>query len=199
MLLCVLIGGFVAGCVEPPPPRTFNDFMEDRIAREGTLARCGEDSRATLNDIECANARRAMATIALREERERREALELESERKLAALRDQMALRERAEREAAAAAEAAAQAAYEAFWRENSPDGQPPSGAPPAFTTRVGLNGDARAPAGATGGELATLPEAVATAPGAGQADPVEVPAEVPIADATEPAREVEIPRPFRR
>ena len=50
--------------------------MDDDIARDGTLARCNENRDETLNDIECANARRAAAAIALRAERERREALE---------------------------------------------------------------------------------------------------------------------------
>ena len=90
-MLCLL-----AGC-EEPQPITFAEFMDDDIARDGTLARCNEDREATLADIECANARRAAAAIALREERARREALELESEQKLAQLRAEV------ERERAAA------------------------------------------------------------------------------------------------
>jgi hypothetical protein len=118
-----LIGAFVAllvACAEEPPPRTFADFMEDRIAREGTLARCNANREATLYDIECASARRAAAAIALRQERDRREALEAESERKLAAMRDEVARRERAQREAEIAAEAAEKAAYEALWRASA-------------------------------------------------------------------------------
>jgi hypothetical protein len=92
--------------------------MEDKMAMEGTLARCNEDREGTLNDLECANARRAASAIALVIERDRRETLERESERKLAELRAELERRERAEREALAAAEAARQAAYEAQWRD---------------------------------------------------------------------------------
>lgn len=111
------------------PPRTFADFMEDRIAMDGTIAYCNENREETLNNIECANARRAAAAIALRLERERREAFELESERKLEALRQEMAERERIVREAALAAARAEREAYEAMWRGESlgPVAAPPT------------------------------------------------------------------------
>ncbi len=109
--LCLL----TAGC-SGPEPRAFQYFMEDRIAREGTLARCNRDREATARDIDCANARRAASTVALREERALREDYERESERKLTALRAQIGLRDRARREAMAAALAAAEAAYDAQW-----------------------------------------------------------------------------------
>jgi hypothetical protein len=91
---------------------------------EGTLARCNQDRDRTLNDIECANARRAASALALRIEQQRRQDLERESERRLAELRDQLARKERSEREALAAAAAAKEAAYEALWKAE--------GAPPA-------------------------------------------------------------------
>jgi hypothetical protein len=84
----------LTGCQEPEP-RLFADFMEDPIAREGTLARCNRERETTEDDLECANARRAAAAIALREERERAAA-----------------------REAQALAEANARAAYDAQWRD---------------------------------------------------------------------------------
>lgn len=115
---------------DDPQPISFSVFMDDPIARDGTLARCNEDREATVADIECANARRAAAAIALREERARREALELESERKLAELRAQVEHERAAAREAQLLAEAAARAAYDAQWelRGAAPvaiDGQP--------------------------------------------------------------------------
>lgn len=121
---CLLVG------CEEPQPISFAEFMDDAIARDGTLARCNENREETLNDIECANARRAAAAIALREERARREALELESERKLAALREQVERERAAAREAQLLADAAARAAYDAQWESlnSSPvglDGQP--------------------------------------------------------------------------
>ena len=111
-LVCV---GLLSAC-EKPPPRTFEVFMEDRIAREGTLFRCNEEPNGGIDDIECAEAKRAAAVIALRAERERRETLERESELKLAALREEMAERARRAREAAILAAAAEEAAYEALW-----------------------------------------------------------------------------------
>jgi hypothetical protein len=116
----VVLLALIAACEQPQQVRSYSDFMEDRIAREGTLARCNEDRDATLYDIECANARRAASAIALRRERERREALERESERKLADLRDQMARREQAARDAALAQAAAEREAYEAQWRDQN-------------------------------------------------------------------------------
>jgi hypothetical protein len=112
-------GLLLAGC-EGPSPRSFTDFMDDRIAREGTLAQCNQNPVATADDIECANARRAAATIALRAERERREELERESERKLAALRSEMAERERIVRESTLAAARAEREAYESLWRSGA-------------------------------------------------------------------------------
>ena len=108
----------LAGCYEPPP-RSFTEFMEDRLAREGTIAICNQDPIASRTDIECANARRAEAAIALRLERARREELERESERRLEALRREMHERERIATEAALAAARAEREAYEAIWRGN--------------------------------------------------------------------------------
>jgi hypothetical protein len=119
--VCLLL----AGC-EEPRPRSFTDFMDDRIAREGTIAHCNQNPVATADDIECANARRAAATIALRAERERRVELERESERKLEALRAEMAERERIVRESTLAAARAEREAYEALWRRGG--SQPDAG-----------------------------------------------------------------------
>jgi hypothetical protein len=111
--LCLLL----AAC-ERPEPRGFAVFMEDSIARDGTLARCNQDPDRTAHDIECAHARRASLSIALRQERERREALEIESQRKIEELKQEMVERERIAREAALAAARAEREVYEAMWRE---------------------------------------------------------------------------------
>lgn len=115
-LSCAFVCLLLAGC-EEAPPRTFADFMEDRIAMDGTIAYCNENREETLNNIECANARRASVAIALRQERERREAFEIESARKLEALRAEMAERERIVRETTLAAARAEREAYERMWR----------------------------------------------------------------------------------
>jgi hypothetical protein len=113
----VLLYLTLAACDQPVPPRTYAEFMDDKIAREGTIARCDEDQEALARDLECANARRAAAAIALRQERERREALEVESQQKIEALKHEMVERERVATEAALAAARAEREAYEALWR----------------------------------------------------------------------------------
>jgi hypothetical protein len=134
-----------AAC-DGPKPRGFNDFVNDRIARDGTLARCNQDRDATLRDIECANARRAAAAVAVRAEQARREQLELESERKRAALRDSVARQQQLEQEAAAAAEAAAQAAYEAQWVDpNDAAASPTASAGAALQSRAEIPSPAAA------------------------------------------------------
>jgi hypothetical protein len=120
----IAVGLLVVGCAPEPQPRSFAEYLEDRMLMEGTLARCNADRNETYDDLECANARRAAVTIALRVEEARREELERESERKLTELRDELARREQREREALAEAEAARQAAYEAIWKGNTvPEG----------------------------------------------------------------------------
>ena len=104
------------GCEQQYSPRSFEDFMEDAIARDGVLARCNRDRDATIDDLECSNARRAAAAVAVAGERVRSDELEEQSERKLVALRDRTAREEHAEQRAIAEAQAAAEAAYEARW-----------------------------------------------------------------------------------
>src|SRR6185503_16523219 len=78
----------IGACAPETKPRTDLDFMEDGLAREGVLTRCNQDRDATLHDVECANARRASAALAIEAERARAGDLEHASERKLAALRE---------------------------------------------------------------------------------------------------------------
>jgi chromosome segregation ATPase len=120
----------VVACTELPP-RTFTEFMEDAAAREGTLVRCNADRRATIDDIECANARRAAAAVALEVERARRAELEAESDRLRSELHDRIARQQAAEREAEELRRAMQQAAYDAQWgspeaTETTSDAEPP-------------------------------------------------------------------------
>ncbi len=78
----------VAACAPQPEPRSVFDFTEDGLARDGVLTRCNRNRDETLDDVECANARRASATVAIEAERARAAGFERESDRKLAALRD---------------------------------------------------------------------------------------------------------------
>jgi len=122
-----VIGGVLAGC-QKPEPRSYTFFMEDRIARDGILVRCESNPQQALNDIECANAQRAAAEIALQAERARAAELEAESERRMEAFRSQLAESERQAREAALRAIREELEAYEAQFR--SPDEVPVDAAP---------------------------------------------------------------------
>lgn len=109
----------IQGCVEEPRPRSYLEFMEDPIAREGTLARCNQDRNATADDPECINARRAASTAAARVEAARAEQLEAASELKREAFRERVAAQQAAAREAEEAAQREEEAAYDAQWTGN--------------------------------------------------------------------------------
>jgi hypothetical protein len=100
--------------------------MEDGLAREGVLARCNQDRKASVDDQECENARRAAAALAATGEHERTQSYERESSRKLEQLRDRAARQQQAEEQAAAAAKAAEKDAYEAQWRDKNAAGAGP-------------------------------------------------------------------------
>jgi hypothetical protein len=93
----------LAACAPQPAPRSVIDFMDDGLAREGVLIRCNESREQTVADLECVNARRAEATIALEAERARAPQLEQASEAKLLALRERDSLQGAAQQDAAAA------------------------------------------------------------------------------------------------
>jgi hypothetical protein len=95
----MVLAGLVAACQGSPQPggRTFYDFKEDSVARDGVLSRCDKAPETSANDLECIAARRAAAAVALEQERARTEGLERESERKLVALRDRSARQEQGE------------------------------------------------------------------------------------------------------
>jgi hypothetical protein len=93
----------LVACAPQPAPRSVIDFMEDGLAREGVLIRCNESRQETVADLECVNARRAEATIALEAERARAPQLEQASEAKLLALRERDSRQAAAEQDAAAA------------------------------------------------------------------------------------------------
>jgi hypothetical protein len=123
------VTAWFAACQQPAKPRTYDFFMEDGLAREGVLARCNQDRKASVDNQECENARRAAATVGASGERERSENYERQSSRKLEELRDRSARQQQAEQQAAAAAKAAEKEAYEAQWRDK--DGATATGAGP--------------------------------------------------------------------
>jgi hypothetical protein len=100
--------GLLSAC-EPPPPRSYSEYLEDDVAREATLERCNLDRVASFSDLECKNARRAAAALAAQAEASHRAELERESDRKRAAARERIAAQQEAARRAEEAAEAAHQ------------------------------------------------------------------------------------------
>jgi hypothetical protein len=113
--MIVLLAALGAAC-ERQEPRSFADFMDDAIARDGALARCNQDRSAAANDVECVNARSAAEAVAVAAERARQADLDRQSERTLIALRDRAGFEQEAAERAAAEERAAEQAAYDAQW-----------------------------------------------------------------------------------
>jgi hypothetical protein len=139
----LLLAVAIAACAPPQAePRSVLDFMEDGLAREGVLTRCNRNRDETLTDEECANARRAAATIALENERARADGLARESESKLLALRQRRERQTAAEQDAAARVRAATEAAYEAQWRDpagrRTADGDAFGSSTPSFGVPLG-------------------------------------------------------------
>jgi len=121
-LALIAVATLLSACVEEPPPRSFTEFMDDSLAREGTLVRCNADRDATANDIECINARRAAQAIAAQEEEQKRARLEEQSEARLIAARQRADAQFEAQRQAEVAAEQEAERAYEAQWSDTTTD-----------------------------------------------------------------------------
>lgn len=122
--ICLL--ALVPVACSKPSPRSFGEFMQDRVLMEGVLARCNQQRDETRDDIECANARRAAMAIALEQERAEREQLARESEQKIRALRAELDRRVRAAREAQAAKETDP---LKVPWNERTAEPGAPAGA----------------------------------------------------------------------
>lgn len=116
-LLLVLMASLLAGCSSEPRPRSFMEFMDDSLAREGALARCNRDREATAIDAECVNARRAASTIAARADEALREQREENSDILRARARDRAGYVQTNAERADAAAQVTAEAEYEEQWR----------------------------------------------------------------------------------
>jgi hypothetical protein len=148
----------LAVCAEPPPPVSVVEFMENPRLLEATMVRCGQNRTEMKYESECVNAREAVNRLERAAERDRRQQLEAQSERKRQALRRTQeaaaAARRRAEEERRRREEAEYLGLFE--------DGGTPS-PPPAVTEPV--------PAGnAPSVDLEPAP-------------PAEEPAEVPVSE----------------
>ena len=120
----ILIGGIalVAGCAEPPPPRSVQEFLDNPLMLEAALVRCSRNRSETRYDAECVNVREANKIMAAREDAARRAELEAQSERKRKALRRAQEAAAEARRRAAEAERRREEAAYLAQFGELPPD-----------------------------------------------------------------------------
>ena len=120
----VLLGGLAlaAGCAEPPPPRSVQEFVDNPIVLEAALVRCARNRSETRYEAECVNAREANKIIAAREEAKRRAEFEAQSERKRQALRRAQEAAAEARRRAAEAEKRREEAAYLAQFGQLPPD-----------------------------------------------------------------------------
>ncbi|MEO8465427.1 MAG: hypothetical protein ABI640_08790 [Gammaproteobacteria bacterium] len=101
----MVLAGLVVACQgSQSGGRTFYDFMEDGVARDGVLSRCDKAPNTTAADLECIAARRAASAVAIEQERARADGLGRQSERKLVALRDRSARQEQSDKPAPAPA-----------------------------------------------------------------------------------------------
>jgi hypothetical protein len=119
-----LVGGIavIAGCAEPPPPRSVQEFLDNPIVLEAALVRCSRDRAETRYDAECVNAREANRIVTAKEVAERRAEFEAQSERKRQALRRERQAAAEARRRAAEAEKLREEAAYLAQFGELRPD-----------------------------------------------------------------------------
>lgn len=119
----------VAGCSEPPQPRSVQQFLDNPLVLEAALVRCSRNRSETRYEAECVNAREANKVVAAREEAQRRSELEAQSERKRQALRRAQQAAAEARRRAAEAERRREEAAYLAQFGQLPPDGSQAAGA----------------------------------------------------------------------
>lgn len=117
----------IAGCAEPPPPRSAQEFLDNPLVLEAVLVRCSRNRSETRYEAECVNAREANKIVAAREEAERRAEFEAQSERKRQALRRTQEAAAEARRRAAEAQKRREEAAYLAQFGQLPPDDSQPA------------------------------------------------------------------------
>jgi len=85
LLLCGLT--LLVGCADEVPPPSVHDYLDDPNALEAAVVRCAANRSETRYEAECVNARQAISIIEAKEERQRRDVFEAESDKKRQALR----------------------------------------------------------------------------------------------------------------
>lgn len=119
VLICASL--FAAACTEERPARSVREFIDNPQFLEAAVVRCSVNRAESRYDAECVNARQAVAVIEAREERARRDKLEVESQSKRDALRRTQRAAAAARREAAERARLREEAEYLAQFGETLP------------------------------------------------------------------------------
>ena len=154
MRLVIMCGitSLLAGCAEEPPPRSVDNFLENRILLDATMVRCGENRNQNKYEVECVNAREAINLIATEEEKARRAELQAQFERKRKKLRRTQDAAAEARRRAADARRRREEAEYLGVYDDMPPGTRtgsalPPGPADPAGSVDQGSGGIVQAPA----------------------------------------------------
>jgi hypothetical protein len=108
-------------CAEEPRPPSVDELLDNPIKLEAIMVRCSQNRSESRYEPDCVSARQAVAIIEAREERARRDALELQSERKREALRRTQEAVAEARRRAEAAERQREEAEYLAQFGELPP------------------------------------------------------------------------------
>jgi len=117
----------LAACAEPPPPVSVADFMENPRLLEATMVRCGQNRTEMKYESECVNAREAVNRLGRAAERERRQQLEAQSERKREALRRTQEAAAAARRRAEEERRRREEAEYLGLFENGAPAAPPPA------------------------------------------------------------------------
>jgi hypothetical protein len=125
----ILVTGLVllAGCAEPPKPRSVQHFLDNPLVLEAALVRCSRNRSESRYEAECVNAREANKIVAAQEEAERRAEFEAQSERKRQALRRAQQAAAEARRRAEEARKRREEAEYLAQFGQLPPDDSRPA------------------------------------------------------------------------
>jgi hypothetical protein len=151
-------GLLLAGCSKEPPPPSVSDFVDNPILLEAAVVRCGENRHETRYEAECVNARQAVSIIAERQDREKAEAFEVQSERKRQALRRTQEAAAQARRRSEEYERHRKEAEYLAQFGELPPDSQGEAKPAPGAANAPGAVLDAPAPEQAAQPEVGTPP-----------------------------------------
>ncbi len=124
------ITSLLGGCSEEPPPRSVDNFLENRILLEATMVRCGENRNQSKYEAECVNAREAINRLATQEDKAHREDVQAQFERKRKSLRRTQEAAAEARRRSDEARRRREEAQYLGIYEEY-PAGTEPVGASP--------------------------------------------------------------------